>query len=203
MTKTQKLIFEIVVAVLMIALLTGALVYYNAIDKVPTDFEEDNDDNPSNEFIPTGNQVGFMCPTYDLRNVYDSGKTNVENLRGKVVVINFWYTTCGPCVAELPYFNQLANAYADDVTVLIIHAAFDEETTAPYIDKHYPNTKMLTAFDDAVANQSDYFYKKLGGKGTYPMTVILDENGVITHNVKKSISGYAELEGYVQEALSK
>ena len=206
MTKQQKLIFEIVVAILMIALLTGALVYYNAIDKIPETDLEQNDDNTSGDgddvFIPTGSKVGFRCPTYDLQNVFDSNKTNVADLKGKVVVVNFWYTTCGPCVAELPYFNQIADNYADDVVVLIVHAAFDHDTTAPYLNETYPNTKMLAVFDEAVSGNNDYFYNKLGGKGTYPMTVILDENGIITHNVKKSISGYAELEGYVQEALA-
>ena len=154
-------------------------------------------------FIPIGYEVGSRCPTYDLQNVYDSGKTNIESLRGKIVVINFWYTTCGPCLAELPYFNELANNYEDEVAVLIVHAAFDHDTTAPYLNENYPNTKMLAVFDEAVSGNNDYFYNKLGGKSTYPMTVILDENGIITHNVKKSISGYAELEGYVQNALGK
>ena len=94
MTKQQKLIFEIVVAILMVALLTGALVYYNAIDKIPETDLEQNDDTTSGDgddvFIPTGSKVGFRCPTYDLQNVFDSNKTNVADLKGKVVVVNFW-----------------------------------------------------------------------------------------------------------------
>lgn len=209
MTKTQKLIFEIVVAVLMIALLTGALVYYNAIDKVPVEDLEQGDDNNNPDqgnnngvIIPTGYQVGFMCPTYDLQNVYDNNKTNVESLRGKVVVINFWYTTCGPCVAELPHFNELANNYQDEVAVVIVHAAFDFEDVIPYLDEHYPNTKMISVFDEAVPNKGDYYFKKLGGKDAYPKTVVLDKEGVVTKNVNGSIPSYSVLESYVLEAMA-
>ena len=218
MIKNKKLILEIIVAVLMIALLTGALVYYNAIDKLPpSDFEQGdgNTDNGSTDggstdggntpgFIMPGNQPGNRCPTYDLRNVFGGGTTNVEDLKGKVVVINFWYTTCGPCVAELPYFNQLASTYQDDVAVVIVHQANNDQDTADdFILDEYPGTKMIAVFDEKVPNQSDYYYKKLGGKGTYPMTIILDKEGIVTHNIKTSIHSYEELDGYVQTALSK
>ena len=215
MIKNKKLILEIIVAVLMVALLTGALVYYNAIDKLPASDLEQGEDSGSTDnggdngggsnpgFVLPGNQPGNRCPTYDLRNVFGGGTTNTESLRGKVVVINFWYTTCGPCVAELPYFNQIANTYSDDVAVVIVHAAFDEDTTGGYINENYPGTKMIAVFDEKVPNQSDYYYKKLGGKGTYPMTVILDKDGIVTHNIKTSIHSYDELDGYVQTALSK
>ncbi len=201
MTKTATFIIKIVIVVLMVALLTGALVYYNAIDKVEDLKKPGNTGNVGN--VSVGNFVGDLCPTYDLKNVYGDGTTNIESLRGKVVVINFWYTTCGPCVAELPYFNQLANEYDGQVEVVIVHAAFDFETTAPYLDNKYPNTKMIAVFDEAVPNKDDYYYKQLGGKSTYPMTIILNSEGVITHSIKKSISGYAELEGYVKDALTK
>jgi thiol-disulfide isomerase/thioredoxin len=215
MIKNKKLILEIIVAVLMVALLTGALVYYNAIDKLPPSDLEQGEDSGSTDnggdngggsnpgFVLPGNQPGNRCPTYDLRNVFGGGTTNTESLKGKVVVINFWYTTCGPCVAELPYFNQIANTYSDDVAVVIVHAAFDEDTTGGYINENYPGTKMIAVFDEKVPNQSDYYYKKLGGKGTYPMTVILDKDGIVTHNIKTSIHSYDELDGYVQTALSK
>ena len=155
------------------------------------------------EEIFIGNDVGNLCPTYDLKNVYGEGTTNVESLRGKVVVINFWFSTCASCLAELPYFNQLANEYDGQVEVVLVHASFDTETTAPYLEKNYPNSKMIAVFDEAVPNRDDYYYKKLGGKGTYPLTVILDEDGIITHSIKKSISAYAELEGYVKDALGE
>ena len=213
MIKNKKLILEIIVAVLMIALLACTLVYYNAIDKLPpSDFEQDggddgstdNGNNGSPDFVLPGNQPGNRCPTYDLRNVFDGGTTNTESLKGKVVVINFWYTTCGPCVAELPYFNQIASTYQDDVAVIIVHQANNDQDTADdYLLENYPGTKMIAVFDEHVPNQSDYYYKKLGGKGTYPMTVILDKDGIVTHNVKTSIHSYEELDGYVQTALAK
>ena len=204
MTKNKKLIWEIVVVVLMIALLTGVLVYYNAIDKIPTsDLNQDNaGDNDDTDFIPYGYDPGFKCPTYDLQNVYDSGKTNIADLRGKVVIINFWYTTCQPCIAELPHFNELATNYQEDVVIIIVHAAFDQETTAPWLNEHFPGTKMKAVFDEKVQGEGDYYYTKLGGGLGYPRTLILDKKGIVTHSQNGGIT-YTLLESKVQEALNK
>lgn len=202
MTKRNKIIIEVVVIFLMIALLTGALVYYNAIDKVPTtDLEENPGDGGDINYIPTGHQVGMRCPTYDLENVFDDDTTNITDFLGKVVVVNFWYTTCGPCVAELPYFNQIASQYKDDVVVLIVHAAFDFDDVAPFVNEHFPSTNMKAVFDKPGASNTDYYYSKLGGKQTYPMTVIVNGEGIITHNIKNPLN-YDLLETYVNEAIN-
>jgi len=73
----------------------------------------------------------------------------------------------------------------------------------PVIDFIAETPCNILIFDEKVPNQSDYYYKKLGGKGTYPMTIILDKEGIVTHNIKASIHSYEELDGYVQTAISK
>ena len=212
---TKQRILQIVVIVLMVALLTGALVYYNAIDKVPTvDFDQDDDtstetpiipDDGADDFVPppSGNKVGNTCITYDMRNVFGDDTTNITSLRGKVVVINFWGTWCGPCKAELPYFNQLATEYPDDVAVIAVHTKYLEDTAADYINTTYPGTKMICTLDDTLSGNIDKYYTRLGGVGTYPMTVIVDARGVITHHIVKSIHSYEELKGYALEAMAQ
>ena len=212
---TKQRILQIVVIVLMVALLTGALVYYNAIDKIPTiDFEEDSGDDttdtppgPDDDFIqpPTGNTVGKTCITYTMRNVFGSETTNISDLRGKVVVINFWGTWCGPCKAELPYFNQLASEYPDDVAVIAVHTKYLENTAGDYITTTYPDSKIIWTFDDTLSGNVDKYYTRLHG-GTlpaYPMTVIVDARGVITHHTVKPIHSYDELKGYALEAMGQ
>ena len=104
--------------------------------------------------------------------------------QGKVVVINFWGTWCGPCKAELPYFDRVASEFSDSVTVLTIHTSIlGSDTPEEYITENFPDSKMLYVWDKAGVNTDEY-YTMLGGKGTYPMTYILNEDGVITsiHN---------------------
>ncbi len=212
MTKQVKQILTAVIVVLMLAVLACTLVYFNVIDKIPVDdFEEDDGNttpapsNPDNPTLPpVGNKVGNLCRTYDMRNVFGDGTTNIEDLRGEVVVINFWGTWCGPCKAELPYFDQLATEFEGQVKVIAVHTSLTANEAQDYLTTHYPNTKMLTTFDDENPTTNiDKYYRQLGGYDTYPMTVIVDKNGVITHKIVKSIHGYDELKGYALEALAE
>lgn len=212
MTKNIRQILTAVIVVLMLAVLASTLVYFNVIDKIPVDDFEEDDGNttptPSNPDNPTpppvGNKVGNLCRTYDMRNVFGEGTTNIEDLRGEVVVINFWGTWCGPCKAELPYFDQLATEFEGQVKVIAVHTSLTANEAQDYLTTHYPNTKMLTTFDDENPTTNiDKYYRQLGGYDTYPMTVIVDKNGVITHKIVKSIHGYDELKGYALEALAE
>ena len=212
MTKKIRQILTAVIVVLMLAVLASTLVYFNVIDKIPVDDFEEDDGNttptPSNPDNPTpppvGNKVGNLCRTYDMRNVFGEGTTNIEDLRGEVVVINFWGTWCGPCKAELPYFDQLATEFEGQVKVIAVHTSLTANEAQDYLTTHYPSTKMLTTFDDEnPATNIDKYYRQLGGYDTYPMTVIVDKNGVITHKIVKSIHGYEELKGYALEALAE
>lgn len=211
--KYSKQIYTTIIVVLMCLVLAGALVYFNAIDKLPPADDYNQDDggggdntptnpDPSSPGLKVGNKVGNLAPTYDMRNVFGGGTTNVESLRGKVVVINFWGTWCGPCKAELPYFDTLATEFDGEVVVIAVHTSLTAPEAPDYLTEHYPNTKMLTTYDDEnPATSVDKYYKQLGGRDTYPMTIILDENGVITHKIVKSIHSYDELKGYALEAL--
>ena len=59
---------------------------------------------------------------------------DTKQLKGKVVVINFWFTTCPPCKAERPYLNQIVDDYKSDPNVVFIAIALDKkEQLEPYI----------------------------------------------------------------------
>ena len=71
------------------------------------------------------------CYGYDLPIITAEGiqETTVDPTSfGKVTVINFWYTACGPCVAELPYFDAVANEYADEASVIADEIVRDSMT---------------------------------------------------------------------------
>ena len=50
------------------------------------------------------------APNFSLQSMSDSVYV-LENLKGKVVLINFWATWCGPCRMEIPDFNDLYDKY--------------------------------------------------------------------------------------------
>lgn len=189
--KKKSLVARCVAWVLALAVLAGALVYYNVIHK----------DAPKPD---AGFEVGDTCNSLDL-GVYNSpdGKDtfNVADQLGKVTVINFWGTWCGPCIAELPHFDQVASDYVGRVTVVAVHSDYKGETAADWIAENYPETSILFAQDEGDGGNGAY-YTALGGEGDFPMTIIVDKEGVITFTCRGSIT-HEELVDAVEEALSK
>lgn len=121
---------------------------------------------------------------------------------GKLTIINFWGTWCTPCCAELPYFDRIASEYADTVSVVAIHTHLVNETAPAYIGSNYPDSKLVFAKDYPIDDQGlvGGYYSALGGRGTYPYTVILDENGVIVKIFVASVT-YEDLKQIVDATL--
>ncbi len=156
-------------AVIMIVFLIGVVIYYwNQPEPITAD---------------VGNEVGDLCYSYDLQRIYTDGiseETFDPTATGKITVINFWGTWCTPCVNELPYFAQIAADYSETVTVVAIHTNMVNATAPEFISKYYPDTELIFATDYS-DNGIESYYTSLGGRGTYPYTVIIDKNGIITN----------------------
>lgn len=165
--KPSKII-EIVGWCLLAVILIVAIVYYNAIYKEET--------------LPEVYAVGDECPSFEFEAYktagYQEAKYSSESSRGKVLVINFWYVNCGGCKAELPHFNDMQNKYSDQVDIVVVHSATidtDVDKQASIDELGYNAFSMIFVQDEPTLN----LFKKLGGKGSWPMTVIVDKDGII------------------------
>ena len=193
-TKRVKII-RIVTSIVLIVALCFSLIYCNFIfdDDITPEITEEGGD------YTVGNKIGNKCPSYDLELVDGSGTVNVRDFEGKVVIINFWGTWCSGCVKELPHFNQVADEYSDDVVVIAIHTVQDKNTAQEYIDTYYPESKMIFAFDEKLSAGKDMYYVYLGGQGSYPRTLVLDKNGLITFSTETTLT-HEELVDAVENA---
>ena len=183
---------RVVAWVLALAVLGGALTYFNWIHKDAPEAEQ-------------GSDVGDLCYAMDLE-VYnrDGGGFNLEEQVGRVTVINFWGTWCGPCIAELPHFDQVAEAYADTVTVVAVHSSYRGETAEAWIQENYPDSAIIFAQDPTYDTDggSGAYYTALGGEGDFPMTLIVGRDGIITFKRRGSVN-HDELVEAVEAALGR
>ena len=140
---------------------------------------------PEDEAPEIGNEVGYTCPDAELALLGGEGVVRVSELRGKVLVINFWGTWCPYCLIELPHFDSVATEYKDSVTVLTVHtsSSYGAEDPIAYIEANFKDSDMIFAVDEAVPGDpyTDVYYASLISGSSYPVTVILDADGVITY----------------------
>ena len=197
-----KLVSRITALVLSLVLI-GSLVYFNFIydDGTETPPVVDGGEEEEND-IPTGNKVGELCPTYPLELVDGSGTINIKDLRGKIVIVNFWGTWCGPCKQELPDFDDVATEYDGEVVVLTVHTVNYKKEAPEYIEQNFNGSKMLFAYDVPLTAASDMYFTLLGGTSSYPRTLILDENGVVVFAADGKVS-HAQLVSTIESIQSK
>lgn len=162
-----------------VVVLIAALVYYNFID------------------VQSGGivyKVGDRCPDITLKTYKSAGTCDGEgNLtyeefstmesRGTVTVINFWYTTCDPCVAELPYFEKVRAEFGDQIIMVAVHSATAMPKGGAEGVQSFINSNGWNDYGIVFAQDTEEIacYNMLGGSGAYPTTVIIDKNGHISY----------------------
>jgi len=110
-----------------------------------------------------------------------SGKPqSLEAFKGKVVVLNFWATWCGPCRDELPMLDKLVKEYGDK-DVVILAASIDDESTQPKIQSFLEKKRIenMTIWKGARAEALKQFNLGIA----VPATVILDRDGTVIGRV--------------------
>ncbi|MBO5129906.1 MAG: 4Fe-4S binding protein [Oscillospiraceae bacterium] len=195
----RRTITRAATAIVMAAVLIFAIGYYWMEDSAAPA-------SPVVSDTERGNEVGDLCYSDNLRIITPDGITEETidpTATGKITVINFWGTWCTPCVNELPYFDQIATDYAENVTVVAVHSSLGNETAPEYIGKYYADSNIIFATDYALDEMglTGGFYSALGGRGTYPYTTIVDENGIILAVFVSSVA-YEDLQEVVEARLN-
>ncbi|OCA69411.1 thioredoxin [Chryseobacterium artocarpi] len=75
---------------------------------------------------------------------YEELEKRIQEEKGKILVVNFWATTCAPCVKELPHFMEINNKYKENANFKMILVSLDRLVDKERVLKFIKN-KDLTA----------------------------------------------------------
>lgn len=115
--------------------------------------------------------IGKTIPAFNAKTVMKETITNAD-LRGKVVVFNFWYVECPPCMAELPGLNRLAKEYADS-NVVFLGCTFENPE---HIRTNFFDKKKL--FDFTIVPDAGLIEEAFG-VSEHPSMFVVDKNGKV------------------------
>ena len=148
----------------------------SVISDIPTDEQLNHEWQ-----IPVGKEPGMLAPDFSV-SVYGSDKPFVlREHRGQRIIVNFWATWCTPCCNELPYFDDAYRLYQDNAVIIAIHSELVTDDVEAYLSRY--DYQFPFALD-----QTGEVIKLFGGSNMLPMTVVIDEQGVIVYNAVGSVT---------------
>jgi thiol-disulfide isomerase/thioredoxin len=141
-------------------------------------------------------------PDFTLKDVEDHD-VSLGRFKGKVVLVNFWATWCGPCRIEIPWLIELQEKYAArGFTVLGV--AMDEEgksAVVPFVQKErFKVSGMRQAMNYPIVLGNDSTADKFGGLVGFPTSVLISKDGRVVKRVDGLVS-YDEIDKAIQSLL--
>ncbi|HET6723905.1 MAG TPA: TlpA disulfide reductase family protein [Chitinophagaceae bacterium] len=117
-------------------------------------------------FFRTGNKFGHFKAT-DI----NGNKINTKNLAGKIIVLNYWFIKCPPCVREMPELNHLVERYRTDSSVVFIAIALNQKYDLEQFLKTTRFEYKIIGDGRFIADQNKI--------SSYPTNVVIDQKGKV------------------------
>jgi thiol-disulfide isomerase/thioredoxin len=120
-------------------------------------------------------QLGKPAPLFSVVDV-DSVKYDLRELKGKVVVLNFWFIGCAPCQKEMPELNKMVEKYKSKDVVFL---AFEVNDNSPAKIKALANGRFnYTQIPSKRGDVESKYKVKI-----YPTSYVIDQSGVIRYGL--------------------
>ena len=101
----------------------------------------------------------------------DGSEFTLSEQQGKVVLLNFWATWCGPCVREMPAFERLKEEYGEEVAILAVNCMENADTVAAFIEEN--GYTFPVAIDEEGTVSARYPTQGI------PYTLVIDGEGIV------------------------
>jgi len=155
---------------MMVALLALGVVWI-AVSRVPEEEALARSDRPP------APQAGFAAPDFTLETRAGEA-VSLADMRGQVVLLNFWATWCPPCLREMPLFVDLQKEYQGEGVQFVAVAIDDKSAVLDFAASHSINFPILLGDLETVA-----LSRQLGNRlEGLPFTAIFDRFGKLVYS---------------------
>lgn len=145
--------------------------------------------------------IGCNAPEFSAKTI-DDVTISLSSLKGKVIVVNFWFESCAPCIADLPALNKLASEFKDREVVFVAFGRDADERIKKFLESKTFNYQHISRRYDL-----SYDYCVIAG---WPMNMVIDQKGIVRYikaggyEEKRSPTfAYDEMKPVIEKYLKK
>jgi thiol-disulfide isomerase/thioredoxin len=117
--------------------------------------------------------VGKSAPSFSVASANGKGKVDIGSLKGKVVIVDFWATWCGPCKESFPKLQELYTKYNSNGLEIVGLSEDDENQGIAEFGQAHGAVKFPIGWDDGKSIAGQY------KPPTMPTSFIVDKNGIV------------------------
>ncbi|WGD33536.1 TlpA disulfide reductase family protein [Olleya sp. YS] len=140
--------------------------------------------NPEAEFTKGEKALDFIATDID-------GNTfKLSDLQGQVVILNFWFTKCGPCIQEMPELNKLSENYKDKKVKFLAITFNQKDIVEQFLEEQDFTFTIVPNANDVVS---------LYGVNSFPTSIVIDKEGKI---VAKEVGYRTNIKSVLTKAIN-
>lgn len=117
-------------------------------------------------------QIGSPAPKFALPDL-NGRQVSLDQFKGRIVMLDFWATWCGPCRMTMPLLGNLEKEYRGTMTLLAVNLQEPRNIVREYVQKQNVNSQVLLDENGSVG--------EVYGTESIPMQVLIDKEGIVRH----------------------
>jgi len=125
---------------------------------------------PSESESETGVRPNLPAPQFKLPDL-GGQLVSLDQFKGKIVMLDFWATWCGPCRMTMPLLESLEREFPNDMTLLAINLEDTRDVVRDYVRTQSVRSRVLLDEEGTVGIKY--------GAAEIPMQVLIDRHGVV------------------------
>ncbi|MBV7270411.1 TlpA family protein disulfide reductase [Winogradskyella luteola] len=143
------------------------------------------------EQVSDSEKIGKEASEFSITDM-DGNIISSENTKGKIVVLNFWFTTCKPCVKEIPELNKVYDKYKNNDKIVFASITFNEKPKVEKFLKKHPIKYPVVTDERTTISAFD-----ISG---YPTNLVIGKDGKIADYL---MGGLATMGDYIESARER